>query len=284
LVSAIDSNGCKNSDTIQIISLLPSPWQICFVEFDTITQKNNINWSSSLPANADSINIYKEISLNVWTLIGIVPKTINHFVDTASMPSAQSYSYKIAVKDTCGNESILSTYHTTITLLSTYDSGTNTYGFTWSPYYGLVVSNYYLYGVYANGTAVLIGSVPGNQYMYNYVNPSPQIIRYFVAFETPACSAKTNVLVKSNWVQSVLNNIKTPQSIPFSVHPNPATAQVEIVINASNFKVELLNVLGQILLSEHNIKSFNMQSLPAGTYVIRITVNGIASQQKLIKF
>jgi len=146
--------------------------QICYAGFDTITLKNNIYFPINLTANIDSFHVYKEVSLNVWNLIGSVAANINYFTDTNSNPAAQSYSYKIAVIDTCGNEGTKSNAHSTITLFASYDYGTDTYGFSWSAYAGLTVSDYYLYGVTAGGANVQIGSVPGNQYLYNYVNPN----------------------------------------------------------------------------------------------------------------
>ena len=108
-----------------------------------------------------------------------------HFIDINSNPFNQSYSYKISVIDTCGNKTDSSTTHTTITLDVSYVPITNTYGFTWSPYIGLTVPNYYLYGITSSGTDSIIGSVLGNQYFYNYTNPYPGFKKYYVGFNTP---------------------------------------------------------------------------------------------------
>ncbi len=282
-VFLVDNNGCNGRDTIQITTLVPTSEPICYVEFDTLTLKNNINWTANLPSNADSVNIYKETSLGVWTLIGTVHKSVDHFVDNGSVPNAQSYSYKIAVIDTCGNESVLSSYHTTITLLSTYDSGTDTYGFSWSPYYGLTVSDYYLYGINANGVATLIGTVPGNQFMFNYVNPSTLFHRYFVAFQTPSCSSKTNVLVKSNWVQSVLTGINELTNQTLKVYPNPAQDIVRID-GAFIGTLRLLDITGRLVLEQVNKDGYiNISTLAKGCYILELRSDKGIVKTKLFK-
>jgi len=282
-VYVMDNNGCSGRDTVEITTLIPTPAPICFVEFDTLTWKNNINWSINLPSNADSVRIYKETSLGVWTLIGTVHKSIHHFLDMASAPQAQSYSYKIAMVDNCGNESELSSYHTTITLLSAYDQGTSTYGFNWSAYHGLIVGDYYLFGIDGANVITQVATVPGNVYMYNYVNPNLSFVKYYIGFEAPNCTNKTNVIVKSNWVQSVLTSVKEITVILFSVYPNPANDQININIGIDKFQVEVLTILGQVVLHEHNVKTLNIESLTNGVYIISITANGVRTNKRFIK-
>jgi len=281
-VYLIDNNGCSGRDTVDITALVPTSEEVCYVEFDTLTWKNNVNWTINLPSNADSVRIYKEVSLNVWNLIGTVSQTDSNFIDVASNPQAQSYSYKIAVVDTCGNESVKSSPYTTITLLSTYDIGTDTYGFTWSAYGGLTVSDYYLYGLTSGGTATLIGTVPGNLYMYNYVNPLPVYVKYYVAFETPDCNAKTNILVKSNWVQSVVTGIDNNVIVDFNIFPNPANDKIEISTKKSEFEIQILNLIGQVLIKEKNKKTIDIHALPAGSYFVKVGTGVTEYQQKII--
>jgi len=244
--------------------------QICYAGFDTITLKNNIYFPINLTANIDSFHVYKEVSLNVWNLIGSVAANINYFTDTNSNPAAQSYSYKIAVIDTCGNEGTKSNAHSTITLFASYDYGTDTYGFSWSAYAGLTVSDYYLYGVTAGGANVQIGSVPGNQYLYNYVNPNSVYVKYFVGFISPDCNSKSNILVKSNYIQSttgiaentLINNL-------VSIYPNPVTnnLQIQTLLQVNN--VEITDITGKLLYTT-NTKTINCNSFAKGVYFIKV--------------
>jgi len=283
-VYIIDNNGCSGRDTVLITALLPTPEEVCYVEFDTVTWKNNVNWTSMLPGNADSVKIYKEISLDVWDLLGTVNSLNTNFIDITSNPQLQSYSYKIAVIDTCGNESNMSQHHTTITLLSNYDNVNDTYDFTWSAYQGLTVSDYFLFGIDASNVVTQIATVPGNIYMYNYVNPSTNYVKYFVGFETPVCGAKSNVIVKSNWVQSVVTGIEKFESASFSVFPNPANEKIEIKTDLGKYEIELINIFGQVLLKEKNATEINVGDYAPGTYILRINGENFTSQEKIIVY
>ena len=285
-VYLVDNNGCSGRDTVEITALVPIGEEVCFVEFDTVTWKNSINWTNNLPGNADSVRVYKEDGIN-WVPIGTVDKDTTHFLDTASNPQAQSYSYKIAVIDTCGNESALSAYHKTITLLSAYDQPSNTYGFTWSEYEGLVVSYYYLYGIDAFNNVTLIATVNGSVTMYNYVNPNPAFIKYYVGFETPDCNGtKANVIVKSNWIikDPLITGIQEVVSLPFTVYPNPANDQINISLEKEVFNVQILTTLGQVLLTESNTKVLNISNLSKGMYTISVSANGITTNEKFFKY
>jgi hypothetical protein len=280
-VSVTDLMGCVLTDQINVTFFQPTSEEICYVEFDTASWKNNIVLPPA-PANADSIRIYKEMSLGVWVFMGNAPKTTTNFVDVNSAPQNQSYSYKATVVDTCGNESDSSSFHTTITLLSTYDEGTNTYGFTWSPYYGLTVSDYKLYGIFPNNTIVLLGTVPGNQFFFNLVNPNPAFVKFFIGFDAPACGAKTNVLVKSNWVSST-TGIKEAEVIQFSIHPNPVSSTISITTDEKDFEIQISNVFGQVLLSEENAKTLDITNFSSGIYFISIITEKSVSTQRIQK-
>jgi hypothetical protein len=280
-----DNNGCSGRDTVEITALTPIGGEVCFVEFDTVTWKNSINWTDNLPGNADSVRIYKEISLGVWDLVGTVSNFDTYFIDMSSNPQAQSYSYKIGIVDTCGNESEMSQHHTTITLLSAYDGGTNTYGFTWSAYQGLTVSDYFLYGIDINNNVTQIATVPGNVYMYNYVNPSTSYVKYFVGFETPDCNgSKANVIVKSNWVQSVVTYIDSPESFDFAVFPNPVNEKLKIRTSLQNYEIEIINVFGQVLLKEKNANKINVDAFAPGTYILKISGDNFTRQERIIVY
>jgi len=246
---------------------------ICFVEFDSSTSKNSINWATNLPANVDSIKIYNEVSTNVWSLIGEAPSSQDHFIDLNSNPFNQSYSYKISSIDSCRNESDSSTYHTTITLLAAYDQGSNAYGFTWSAYQGLAISNYYLYGIMSNGTETLIGSVPGNQYFYNYTNPYAGFVKYFIGFNTPTCSSKTNHLVKS---PNSINELTDIENL-ITIYPNPAANKITVK-NESNitydFTIAIKNIQGQEILNEKinftSLHSIDLSGFENGVYILTL--------------
>ncbi len=284
-ISLVDNNGCSGVDTILITALIPTPEEVCFVEFDTATWKNSINWTDNLPGNADSVKIYKEVSLNVWNLIGTVPAGTTKFIDVNSTPQSNSNSYRIALLDSCGNESTKSSPHTTITLISSYDPLGNTYGFSWSAYQGLTVADYFLYGIDGNNVVTQIASVPGNIYMYNYASPNPAFVKYFVGFETPDCDgSKANVVVKSNWVaqDSLVTAVQhfIPES--FQIYPNPAHDVVNIDTDLEDFSLEVITLFDQVVLTERNTNVLDVNFLSQGIYIIRIIADDRRGQKQKI--
>jgi hypothetical protein len=204
-----------------------------------------------------------------------------------SNPNTQSYSYRISVIDTCHQESDTSAYQTTITLLAAYNSGTNTYGFTWSAYQGLTVANYYLYGITSGDVQTLIDSVPGNHYIYDYINPNPIYVKYFVGFNTQVCNGSgsrltvtTYHLVKSNFIQSttgIEENTAINNSV--SIYPNPATNNLTIE-SPQSATIEITNIQGQLietLTTTSNKTNVDVTALPSGVYIVQVkTEKGIA--------
>ncbi|OQA02286.1 MAG: hypothetical protein BWY70_00053 [Bacteroidetes bacterium ADurb.Bin408] len=271
--------GCQDRDTIQITFKLPPSHSICYVEFDTATQKNNIIWSTP-PASALGIKIYREVSTNVWDMIGDVPATQTHFIDTTSNPQNMSYSYKISVLDTCNNEGQKSANHKTITLLSAYDQPTNTYGFTWSAYVGLVVPNYLIYGLNAAGEATQIASVPGNTFFYNYTNPLPSYVKYFVAFISPSCNNKTDYLVKSNLVNSIPLAINELQTHKINVFPNPVSNMLHI--EAAYEYAEFFDASGRYTTRFDNKQCIDVSNWTKGLYFIRLITKTNVLSGKII--
>lgn len=273
------SFSCLSVDSVSVYFSIAPELNICYVDYDSASQKNKIYWNINLPANAESVHIYKEVSLNTWNYIGDVVLPNDFFIDIFSNPGSQSYSYKIATYDTCNNEGIHSLPHTTITLLSAYDSPSNTYGFTWSAYIGLSIADYKLYGIDAIGNYNLVGSVPGNQYFYNYVNPNPQYIKYFVGFDSPDCNSKSNYLVKSNFVEpasGVLENENLYNLV--TIYPNPTSDELTIE-TSHQATIQILNIQGQLIKAidaTDSKTSVDVSELSSGMYFVEVkTENGV---------
>jgi hypothetical protein len=202
-----------------------------------------------------------------------------------SNPQNMSYSYKIAINDTCDNEGSQSAFHKTITLLSAYDQPTNTYGFTWSAYIGISVANYLIYGITANNTVIQIASVPGNTYFYNYSNPSPTFVKYFVGFYTDDCGAKSDYMVKSNLVNSNSSSfVNQSQFANISIYPNPATSQINIITDQTINEITIYSITGQEMLKLNNTKTVDVSGLAAGSYSVKIvTDSGVAVERVVVE-
>jgi Secretion system C-terminal sorting domain/SprB repeat len=286
-----DSYNCNSTDDSSDfkVTLNPLPIaEICYVEFDSATSKNSINWATNLPA-MDTIYIFNEVSTNVWKRIGSVPASQGKFIDMNSNPYNQSYSYRISEIDTC-EVSDTSAYQTTITLIVSYSPTLHSDGFTWSLYQGLTVPNYYIYGITNSGVETLIDSVPGTQYLYNYSNPNPAYVKYFVGFNSPVCygsssrlMASVHHLVKSNFVQATtaieetaaINNMVT-------VYPNPVTDNLQIQTALQIKSIEITDITGR-LLCIITAKTINCSSFAKGVYFIKATTEKGVVVKKFIK-
>lgn len=145
---------------------------ICMVTVDSISSNNIIIWDKTLFPKVDSFFVLRETSLNVYSPIGAVPyDSLSLFVDTVRTkyfpntgdPNAGTYRYKIQMRDSCGNYSILSPYHNTIYI--TNNSGT----FLWPQLYTIEgasnpVANYVLMrDNNSTGNWTVVNSVTGSQ-------------------------------------------------------------------------------------------------------------------------
>ena len=79
-------------------------------------------------------------------------------------------------------------------------------------------------------------------------------------------------------------NYDGQESFACRVYPNPTTDRVNLEIGEKDFVVEILSFLGQVILTGHNQKEFDISSLQAGTYIVRVTTNNEIEQRKIIVY
>lgn len=248
--------------------------QICYIEYEPQTAKNKINWGYT-GRPIDSIYIYREININDYRIVGKAKYSDMSFIDNDTInPNSQAYSYKINALNYCDSLGTISANHKTITLIKSYDQQNNSYGFSWSPYIGVTVPNYNIYGVEVNNNKTIIGTVLGNNYLYNYSNPNPLYVKYFVGFDITTCTGvKSTYSVKSNYVNSVSNGIFESKGTNFNIYPNPVTD--DLIIESESLQItkfEIFNSVGQSILSG-NFKTKSIvqtKNLSEGIYLIKL--------------
>jgi hypothetical protein len=76
----------------------------------------------------------------------------------------------------------------------------------------------------------------------------------------------------------------------YSIYPNPTSGIINIDLENKNnrlIKIELLNAIGQVIMtetSESNRFTFNLQNYPAGIYFVKlIEQNRVIALEKIIK-
>ena len=167
-----DSVACIATASLGISGVPPTFESICMVTVDSITGMNLIVWEEIQTAGVASYNIYKESTqLDVYYLIGNVPiDSTSEFVDSVSDPAIRSWRYKIAVIDSCGNESSLSDDHKTMHL--TINLGlNNSINLIWDHYEGYTFGSYYIERYTTATNWVSIDSMASN--LTSRTDPSP---------------------------------------------------------------------------------------------------------------
>jgi hypothetical protein len=90
-----------------------------------------------------------------------------------------------------------------------------------------------------------------------------------------------------------VDEAQLPGKIFTQVFPNPANKQINLTINSEdveNFEVNIFNIYGQLLLTEQGTsqsgitqKIIDVSRFPAGTYVMKINVDGRSFNHKIVK-
>ena len=85
---------------------------------------------------------------------------------------------------------------------------------------------------------------------------------------------------------------ETPSSINTSintqllltVYPNPATNKLTIKssLNYQNIKITILKMFGESILTITNQTEIDISSIPSGTYLLKIEIDGKTQTKKLI--
>lgn len=319
--TGVGTGSCVNTATVTVNVSAPLTPSICMVTVDTLNVNNVIYWDKYNYDNLDSMIIYREVVANTYQRIGAVNKAAySRFIDTVRHigfrngdPNIRSYRYKLQIKDTCGNYSALSAYHTSLFLNNT--SGLFTWNFYDIESQSSPVVNYELYRDDNNtGAFNLIGTVTATlgvpSYTFTDVNFSTfaATARWGIIADGFSCypSFKTdNASSPMQQVNKSKSNIKNNFTIPnppadpdpqgiheisldsyIKLMPNPANDFLNIVSAFGIEKVNIYNSLGalvQINALNHETQShIDVQGLSNGIYSVEILTQKGKIVKKLI--
>ncbi len=309
-----DNNVCKEYDTIYIDVFKPyADEQICMVTVDTASGKNLITWQKTDNVATVEYKVYKETSLNNYEVIGTVPfDNLTVFVDTSSKPAVQAEKYKIAVVDTCGNESALSPYHQTIHL-SINEAGAGAgYNLQWNHYMdenngqalgSLGTGYYYIYR----------GTSPTNIQVYDSLSASniswtdtdtSETYYYRIAIKKNDACDPTAILkasagpfsqsisnMEDNRLKEVMIDKNLSARINLNIYPNPFRKQTTIAFTiqrTSRISIEVYNVVGEKLetivdkVQETGDYRYQYEPGMPGVYYLQFTIDGNMVTKKII--
>ncbi len=309
-LTTTNSYSCVGVDTIELMINEPFDETICMVTVDTATNKNMVTWEKTPGQGIESYKVYKEVSLDSFEVIGIVPyDSLSVYVDTSSRPDERAAKYKIAVVDTCGNESALSPYHKTINLQVSQGVPATTYNLDWNHYVdesGLfTIDKYYIYRGNTKGSMALYDSISGSFTSLNDNNVTAIYYYYVSVRKTPSCDPDRNLKasagpfsqsmsnLEDNRLKENLINEQQPGVFDLSLYPNPAKENINIdykldeaaLVNIAVFAPDgskIADVLNKEMPRGSNTTVFNGSNLSSGLFYIYLEVEGIREVEKIV--
>jgi alpha-tubulin suppressor-like RCC1 family protein len=302
-VTGTDLNSCSSTSSLLVYVLTPPTPAICLVTVDSALSNHNIIYwdKSGLPTGIDSFRIYREVTTSVYAYVASVhADSLSEYHDYAADPNVTSYKYKLSVIDSCGNESAMSDYHSTIHLQIL--GGGN---LQWTLYDIEGAANpVVFYRVLRDDLGThccflpISSTIPGGNSTYTDVDyalyPSADY-RVDVTWGITCSPIRATVNttrsnIKNNGLSSGINaNILSGL---ISIYPNPAANNFTIELNKqiSDATVKIMNPLGQVLeqsiltrsTGEKTLKEFDISSYSKGVYTILIESNGNKVYKKLV--
>ncbi len=282
---------CKATDNVKVSIAPLSSEEICIVTVDS-TSKNIIGWNRQNLTLVDSFLIYRETTVpGNFVRVGSVPKNLKMYRDLTSKPDAGAARYKIAVKDSCGVESALSTVaHKTMYLSISKGTG-NSWDLAWDNYEGFSVTSYAIYRGTDPKNLQYLDAVSGS--VNTYVDSNPPTVDVYYQLEVinltpcnPSISAvRSNIATSSPVGINELSN-----KLNFSVYPNPANDVVTINFEngiSSNMTLTIYNSIGaavKMMTLNQNQQQINVSDLSNGLYMVELkSTNGISKRKLTIQ-
>jgi len=289
-----DSGGCKTSDSVWVEALMPFDGQeLCLVSVSR-TGKNLLVWEDQLRDDLLRYRIYKE-SAAAHVYVPIHEQLVSDltvFVDNESNPSVRSDRYRIAVVDTCGNESDPGPFHKTIHLevSAAVPSG---YNLSWDH---IEVENkqgafatYYIYRGTSYASLELIDSIASSFNQYRDVLPPPGQIYYQIAARKPeSCQPSSGKKSSENYQESFSNLGEAEDNsldhlypgLSLQIYPNPFQTETHIRIPLSSLNrntLFLTDLTGRLVFEDSFEGSdylLTRDRLEKGVYILHITGSG----------
>lgn len=284
-VTVANTAGCKASASYSAnTSSMPAP-DICIVGMDSLSGKHQLVWNKTVSSAIDSFIIYREgIVANQFDRLAAQSYTaFSTYLDNGSNPAVQAYRYKLSLKDTCGIESLQSTFHKTIHL--TINAGVGgAWNLIWNHYEGFAFGTYNIYrGTALNNVSLLTSIASGNN-SYTDLTPPGGTVYYQIEVVSPgSCnpSAKTTANYsssRSNIVNVIATSIEGYYEMSESIQimPNPFNDELTVnigKISSKNYTLLLTDVLGKVIINKidnNPTQQFKLSDLSSGIYYLTI--------------
>jgi len=267
---------------------------LCIATVDPIQAHNKVVFENTQNVRTDHYNVYRENGS--YLLLGTVQADNSpslQFVDMTSVPAQQAYRYKVSAVDTCGNESSLSIYHSTLKINSNPGTGGGV-DLTVAEHYqvenmSFTPTYYYIYiDSVNNGSLHLMDSIPGYLNAYTVVQPHAGATYLFgIKSPTIGCNGTKSVnndVALSN-KSAVISEVWLKSLEHITIGPNPSKGKFTISgLDVNQAEIIVTDISGRKLLTT-NAKTFDVGEYGAGIYFISIitTVGSIQKKVEVIK-
>jgi hypothetical protein len=266
-------------DTVQTPS-------ICMVSV-TPDNKNVVLWDKLVNLFTDSFRIYREsaIQSGQWDLIGVQEySAYSVFTDSTVNPSKQSYRYKIASIDKCGNKTSLSPEHKTINLLVAKGANSS-WSLSWDQYVGFNVFYYRIYRGSSPDSLQMIDSTASGNLNYNDFTISQSEVYYQVEVLNPAfcnpSNKKSNLSYNSSRSNIVAANLANgiailKQKPGLFIYPNPFADKTTLLFpnpGHQSYEIIIYDLTGKSIYSKSTTSDkveITKGSYRNGVYILEV--------------
>lgn len=300
-VTVTNTAGCKASASYSANTSSMAPPDICIVGMDSLTNVNKLVWNKTVSLAIDSFIIYKEgtVANQFDRLAAQSYSVFSTYTDNASNPATQAYRYKISLKDTCGIESLLSSYHKTIHLTINAGMG-GAWNLIWNFYEGISFGTYNIYRGTALNNITLLTSIASTNNSYTDLTPPVGTVYYQIEVVNPSSCNPSAKIASTNYSSSRSNivNYAVATTIngyyelaeSISIMPNPFNDELTVnigKIDSKNYTLMLTDVLGKVIVRSVNndpIQKLNVSDLSTGVYYLTIIdENNNRFMKKIVK-
>jgi hypothetical protein len=290
----VNQNGTRiSADQNVTVNFNFDSTSICYVTSDeTLPNRNRIYINNANRNNVQEYQILKEVSSNVYNVIGSIPPNQNSYLDTSSINLTNSNKYKVKTISICNSSNENSTIHRTI-LLQSGAAVNNAVNLSWNSYEGFNYGIFKIYRKIGSGIFQLIDAIPASNFTYNDVNANilTNTYEYYISIDVPTCNSTPGgrfaETFSSNQLRSNILNTSSSLSVSnplldfgVMIYPNPTSDVLKIKIDNSvtYLKTEIYNVIGQKVAESHKT-ILDVSDLPNSSYIVKIiTEVGTASK------